>query len=64
MFFMEKNKKNKKKLTLSVSSKTLHNVPHYVKSSQKTSVVVEKKTTYLKLVSEPNFPFLFSFKIL
>ena len=35
--------KKKKKLTLSVSSKTLHNVPNYVKSKQKTSVVIEKK---------------------
>ena len=36
--------KKKKKLTLSVSSKTLHNVPNYVKSRQKTSVLIEKKT--------------------
>ncbi|HIM32446.1 MAG TPA: translation initiation factor IF-2 [Pelagibacteraceae bacterium] len=35
--------KKKKKLTLSVSSKTLHNVPNYVKSRQKTSVLIEKK---------------------
>jgi len=35
--------KKKKKLTLSVSSKTPHNVPNYVKSRQKTSVVIEKK---------------------
>ena len=27
-------------------------------------VVVEKKTIYLKLVSDPSFPLLFSFKIL
>jgi len=36
-------KKKKKKLTLSVSSKTPHNIPNYVKSRQKTSVVIEKK---------------------
>ncbi len=35
--------KKKKKLTLSVSSKTPHNVPNYVKSKQKTSVLIEKK---------------------
>ena len=35
--------KKKKKLTLSVSSKTSHNVPNYVKSSKKTSVLIEKK---------------------
>jgi len=35
--------KKKKKPTLSVSSKTLHNVPNYVKSRQKTSVLIEKK---------------------
>ena len=35
--------KKKKKLTLSVSSKTPHSVPNYVKSKQKTSVVIEKK---------------------
>ena len=40
---MEENKIKKKKLTLSVSSKTLHNVPNYVKSRQKTSVLIEKK---------------------
>ena len=40
---MEEKKIKKKKLTLSVSSKTLHNVPNYVKSSQKTSVLIEKK---------------------
>ena len=40
---MEEEKIKKKKLTLSVSSKTLHNVPNYVKSSQKTSVLIEKK---------------------
>ena len=35
--------KKKKKLTLSVSSKTPHNVPNYVKSKQKTSVLIKKK---------------------
>ena len=40
---MEEKKTKKKKLTLSVSSKTLHNVPNYVKSRQKTSVLIEKK---------------------
>ena len=35
--------KKKKKLTLSVSSKISHNVPNYVKSKQKTSVLIEKK---------------------
>ena len=37
--------KKKKKLTLSVSSKTPHNVPNYVKSKQKTSVLIEKKSS-------------------
>ena len=40
---MEEEKIKKKKLTLSVSSKTLHNVPNYVKSRQKTSVLIEKQ---------------------
>ena len=40
---MEEKKIKKKKLTLSVSSNTLHNVPNYVKSRQKTSVLIEKK---------------------
>tara|TARA_B100000700_G_scaffold89837_1_gene101326 strand:- start:637 stop:2871 length:2235 start_codon:yes stop_codon:yes gene_type:complete len=40
---MEEKEKKKKKLTLSVSSKVSHNVPHYVKNRQKTSVVIEKK---------------------
>ena len=40
---MEEEKIKKKKLTLSVSSKTLHNVPNYVKSRQKISVLIEKK---------------------
>jgi len=35
--------KKKKKLTLGVSSKTPHNVSNYVKSSKKTSVLIEKK---------------------
>ena len=35
--------KKKKKLTLSVSSKASHNVPNYVKSRKKTSVLIEKK---------------------
>ena len=35
--------KKKKKLTLGFSSKTSHNVPNYVKSSKKTSVLIEKK---------------------
>ena len=40
---MEEKKIKKKKLTLSVSSKILHNVPNYVKSRQKTSVLIEKQ---------------------
>ena len=36
-------KKTKKKLTLSISTKKPHNVPHYVQSGRKTSVVIEKK---------------------
>ena len=39
---MEK-KKIKKKLTISISSKKTHNVPHYAQNRQKTSVVIEKK---------------------
>jgi len=35
--------KKKKKLTLSVPSKASHNVPNYVKSRNKTSVLIEKK---------------------
>ena len=38
------NKKIKKKLTLSISGKKTHSVPHYVPSRGKTSVVIEKKT--------------------
>ena len=41
---MEEKKIKKKKLTLSVSSKKTHSVPHYAHSRQKTSVVIEKKT--------------------
>ena len=41
---MEEKKIKKKKLTLSVSSKKTHSVPHYAHSKQKTSVVIEKKT--------------------
>ena len=40
---MEKEKIKKKKLTLSISSKKTHSVPHYVQSRNKTSVVIEKK---------------------
>ena len=36
------NKKKKKKLTLSISGKKTHSVPHY-ESRGKTSVVIEKK---------------------
>ena len=42
---MEEKKTKKKKLTLSVSSKTLHNVSNYKQSKGKTSVVIEKKST-------------------
>mgnify|MGYP001189521268 CR=1 FL=1 len=42
---MEEKKIKKKKLTLSVSSSKLHNVPHYTQSRGKTSVVIEKKPT-------------------
>ena len=42
-FIMEEKKIKKKKLTLSVSSKKPHNVPHYAQSAGKTSVVIEKK---------------------
>ena len=40
--------KKKKKLTLSVSSKTLHNVPNYEKSRQKTFVVFLRETTFVE----------------
>ena len=40
---MEEKKIKKKKLTLSVTSKKLHIIPNYVKSRQKTSVIIEKK---------------------
>ena len=39
---MEK-KTTKKKLTLSISGKKTHSVPHYAQSRGKTSVVIEKK---------------------
>ena len=42
---MEEKKIKKKKLTLSVSSNKIHNVPHYAKDRKKTSVVVGKKTS-------------------
>ena len=41
---MEEKKIKKKKLTLSVSSKTLHNVSNYKQTKGKTSVVIEKKS--------------------
>ena len=37
-------KKIKKKLTISTSSKKTHNVPNYVQGRGKTSVVIEKKS--------------------
>ena len=37
------NKKIKKKLTLSISGKKTHSVPHYAQRRGKTSVVIEKK---------------------
>ena len=40
---MEKKQIKKKKLTLSISTKKTHNVPHYVQNSRKTSVVIAKK---------------------
>ena len=40
---MEKKEKKKKKLTLSISSSKIPNVPRYAQSSGKTSVVIEKK---------------------
>jgi len=42
---MEEKKIKKKKLTLSVSSKTPRKVPNYTQRSGKTSVVIEKKVT-------------------
>jgi len=36
-------KKKKKKLTLTVSTKKTHSVPHYTQSRGKTSVIIEKK---------------------
>ena len=41
---MEEEKQKKKKLTLSVSSKTNRNVTSFAKRSGKTSVVIEKKS--------------------
>ena len=41
---MEEKKIKKKKLTLSVSSKTPHSSKNYLQSKGKTSVVIEKKT--------------------
>ena len=41
---MEEKKIKKKKLTLSVSSKTPHKSPNYIPSRGKTSVVIEKKS--------------------
>ena len=41
---MEDNKKKKKKLTLSISSKKSHDVLHYAQSRGKTSVIIEKKS--------------------
>jgi len=40
---MEEKKIKKKKLALSVSSKTHYNAPRYAQSKGKTSVVIEKK---------------------
>ena len=40
---MKEIKIKKKKLTLSVSSKKTHNIPHYSESKGKTSVVIEKR---------------------
>ena len=40
---MDEKKIKKKKLTLSVSSKIVSNVPNYSRSKGKTSVVIEKK---------------------
>ena len=40
---MEEKKEKKKKLTLTVSSKKTYNAPYYTRSSQKKSVVIEKK---------------------
>ena len=42
---MEEKKIKKKKITLTVSSKKPYNVPHYTQSSQKKSVVIEKKVS-------------------
>ena len=42
---MEKKETKKKKLTLSVSTKTHHNAPTYTPGKGKTSVVIEKKSS-------------------
>ena len=39
---MEEKKIKKKKLTLSISGKKPHNVPHYAQGRGKTSFVIEK----------------------
>ena len=41
----EEKKMKKKKLTLTISSKTSHNVPHYALGKKRTSVVIEKKVS-------------------
>ena len=40
---MEEKKIKKKKLTLSIASKKIKNVPQFSQNKQKTSVVIEKK---------------------
>ena len=64
---MEEKNKKKKKLTLTVSSNKPFNVPQYTRSSQKKSVVIEKRHSRKKFekkysgknfnegVSKPNF---------
>ena len=42
---MENKKKNKKILTLTVSTKKPFSTPNYMHSRQKTSVVIEKKVS-------------------
>ena len=39
----KKDKINKKKLTISISSKKTYNAPQYAHNRQKTSVVIKKK---------------------
>ncbi len=65
---MEEKNKKKKKLTLTVSSNKPFNVPQYTRSSQKKSVVIEKRHSRKKFekkysgknfnenLSKPNFP--------